>query len=437
MKPAKSKPLHLEHKILQLLLWVLVPGWLVSLVLLFNSDASTLLMITIALFLTLSLWGGVVAINKLLSRQFTGVTNILESLSNGDFTSTLSPGRSGSAWSELQFEVNRLAKRLHSQRISSLESDNILDKLIEEFDIPLLVIDRSDALVNINQAGADLFSMTKSQLLGLSYHQLQLGPLAEAETGSLVEFTFPKRSGRWEVKRNVFRKSGSRLTLLLLNDLSRTLREEERRAWQRMLRVISHELNNSLSSITSIAETLRDKSDKLSPEQLQKSMGIIADRGYQLQKFTESYSQLAKLPEPQLEAIDLPPLIAKCCEIVGGEFEICQHPLRINADNNQIQQLFINIIKNAREASPAGATIDINWVESYYGVQINVIDNGTGIISSDNLFVPFYTTKPGGNGIGLYLCKQIAENHNGTLSIDNRQDATGCVVSLWIPGFEK
>lgn len=433
MTPNKSRPLHLERKIFHILLWVLLPAWLTTNILLFLSDASILTFTTVAFILTVSLAVGLVAIRKLLSRQFMGVSNVLESLSNGDFTSTLTHGDTNSAWSELQFEVNRLAKKLHNQRISSVESDNILDKLIEEFDIPLLVIDRSDALVNINQAGTALFSLSKGELLGLSYHQLRLAPLAEAKGGSLVEFTFPRRSGRWEVKRNVFRKSGSRLTLLLLNDLSRTLREEERRAWQRMLRVISHELNNSLSSITSIAETLRDNSHKLSPKQMHKSMDIIAERGYQLQKFTESYSQLAKLPEPEIEIIDLPVLITKCCDVVVGRFDICQTPLTIKADNSQMQQLFINIIKNAREASPHDAVVSINWAENHYGVQVNVLDNGTGLLSCENIFVPFYTTKPGGNGIGLYLCKQIAENHNGTLTLKNRHDAQGCVVSLWLP----
>lgn len=434
----------LERQLNLILLCTTLPSFLVALLLLLFSEGTLLALISIVILLVVCLLVGITSMQKLLHRQFTGASNVIECLRNNDFSSNFNikgfPHESGSdsvsAWRELQSGINRLVQVLSSQKLSSVESDIILDKLIEEFDIPLLVIDRSDALNNINLAGLALFNQTKSQLLGLSYHQLHLAPLAEAAPGSLVEFTFPRRGGRWEVRRNVFRKGGSRLTLLLLNDLSRTLREEERQAWQRMIRVISHELNNSLSSIISMAETLQDHPDSLSPQSIKKASSIIAERGYGLQKFTESYAQLAKLPEPKLALFDLKEVVSKCCDIVGGKFELHHEVILVNGDANQLQQLFINVLKNAREASSDEACINVDWKNSYYGVQINIIDCGVGISNGDNLFVPFYTTKSDGNGVGLYLCKQIAENHNGTLSIQNRTDAKGCIASLWLPDVE-
>lgn len=272
----------LERQICLTLLFTALPLFLVALVLLIISDASILSLVTFTLLLFASLIIGIVSAQRRLNQQFTGVSNVIESLRNNDFTSSLSSGDADSAWGELQLEINRLAQTLQDQKIINVESDIILEKLIEEFDIPLLVIDRSDALNNINKAGLALFNQHKKQLVGLSYHQLHLAPLVEALPCSLVEFTFPKRGGRWEVRRNVFRKGGSRFTLLLLNDLSRTLREEERKAWQSMIRVISHELNNSLSSIIFHCRDVTTQTGKTDGAGYSKSHGHYCQKGLRL-----------------------------------------------------------------------------------------------------------------------------------------------------------
>lgn len=423
----------LESKVAFALVLSLTPAIGIVILLLIFGGYPALLIITLIPLTLLSALVGVLYIRNLLTRQFFGIANLIECLRNGDFTMRANVQDKESAWGEVNFELNKLAISLHSKRIDAVESEIILDKLIEEFDIPFLVTERGGALRHINVAGTELFGKERRELIGLSIEQLNLKPMLAADTGSVVEHQFPERSGRWEVRRNVVRQHGARYNLLLLNDLSRALREEERRAWQKLVRVLGHELNNSLASITSVAETMSAHKLINNDSKLSKGLELIVERGYGLQRFTEAYTSLAKLPPPKKQAVQLPHLVERITTLFDDKLVCDPIPdIELQLDPDQIVQLLLNLVKNAMETS-ANPQVRIRCEVLNQGATIQIIDNGQGIANPENLFVPFYTTKSQGNGIGLYLSRQIAEAHNGTLTLVNRSDSQGCLATVWLP----
>jgi nitrogen fixation/metabolism regulation signal transduction histidine kinase len=246
------------------------------------------------------------------------------------------------------------------------------------------------------------------------------------------------------MRRTTFRQEGRAHQLLVLADVSRPLRDEERQAWQRLIRVIGHEINNSLAPIKSIAGSLESMlSRNVLPEDwnddMKRGLAVIATRSDALSRFTTSYAQLAKLPEPRHESIRVADLIQRAA---GLETRLtvrveCGPDLVVRADPDQLEQLLINLVKNAVEAaSETHGAVRVGWSRTTAGtpfVEIHVDDEGPGLSNTANLFVPFFTTKPAGSGIGLVLSRQIAEAHGGSLTLSNRQDTRGCRASLRLP----
>jgi signal transduction histidine kinase len=219
------------------------------------------------------------------------------------------------------------------------------------------------------------------------------------------------------------------------------LREEERQAWQRLLRVLGHELNNSLAPIKSISGSLASliAKDPLPDdwrEDAKHGMEVITGRTAALSRFVEAYSQLARLPEPRYRALNIPALSQR---VAGLEtrlsVELTPGPdLVIQGDADQLEQLLINLIRNAADAAlPTKGKVRLGWRKTSGQVEITIEDEGPGISNTANLFVPFFTTKPGGTGIGLTLSRQIAEAHGGTLSLQNKAAGGGCMATLRLP----
>jgi signal transduction histidine kinase len=237
------------------------------------------------------------------------------------------------------------------------------------------------------------------------------------------------------------------------------LREEQLVAWQRIVRVLSHEINNSMAPIQSIAHTLRGLvARRPAPPDLgadvAHGLGVIASRSEALGRFMSSYARLAHLPAPRIGPVVVEEWVRRAAALetritVG----VVPGPaLTIPGDADQLDQLLINVVRNAADAAleagtggagpgdsgrtARGATANgvcIGWVASDGQVEITVKDAGPGLVATANLFVPFFTTKPNGSGIGLVLSRQIAEVHGGTLALANRDDARGCVATLRLP----
>jgi two-component system nitrogen regulation sensor histidine kinase NtrY len=265
--------------------------------------------------------------------------------------------------------------------------------------------------------------------IGQPAAELELTGLLEEPDEGVVELEHDGRSTRWMVHRSTFRQRGIPHALLLLTDVSAALREEERQAWRRLIRVLGHEINNSLAPIKSIAGSLRTQliSGVATDEDLDRGLHIVESRAESLHRFVQAYRQLAQLPPPRLQKTPLAPLLERTlaleqrlrAEIVGGP------EVTLTIDPDQMEQMLINLVRNAVEAALATRTgkprVQVGWQVEAGKVIIGIEDNGPGIANDSNLFVPFYTTKSGGSGVGLALARQIVEAHAGSVRLTNRK----------------
>ena len=367
------------------------------------------------------------------------LSNILAALREGDYSIRGRDSRHNDALAEVTREVNTLAQTLREQRMDALEATTLLRKVMEEIDVAVFSFDGEQQLRLVNRAGERLLKMPSERLLGLAAQDIGLAEcLNEGASSRVIDMVFPGGAGRWEVRRSMFRQGGLRHQLLVLANLSRALREEELKAWQRIVRVIGHELNNSLAPIKSISGSLTSLLRKESrppdwEEDMLRGLAVVGSRAESLSRFMAAYARLAKLPQPKFQAIEISELVRR---VVGLEtrMAIVLEPgpeMTIQADGDQIEQLLINLIRNAVDASlETGGGVRAHWRQAGSYLEIGIQDDGPGLPNTTNLFVPFFTTKPGGSGIGLVLSRQIAEAHGGTLTLENRENAPGCQAKL-------
>ena len=240
------------------------------------------------------------------------------------------------------------------------------------------------------------------------------------------------------MRRTTFRQEGRPHQLLVLADVSRPLRDEERQAWQRLIRVIGHEINNSLAPIKSIAGSLesmlaREQIPDDWNDDMRRGLAVIAARSDSLSRFTTAYARLAKLPAPKVQMVNVQALVRRIASVETKlPVTIVPSPdLDIRADPDQLEQLLINLVHNACDAAlQTGGGVTVGWRREGRAFELWIDDEGSGLTNASNLFVPFFTTKPGGSGIGLVLSRQIAEAHGGSLTLENRTDRRGCRAFL-------
>ena len=372
------------------------------------------------------------------------VANLIAALREGDFSvrgrqsRTLQPH---DTLEELIREVNELAATLHAQRLGAVEATALLGKVMEEIDVAVFTFDAEHRLKLLNRGAARLLDLPSERAIGETADSLGLADYLKEEGPRLLDASFPGGAGRWEIRRSLFRQEGLPHQLLVLSDITRALREEELQAWQRIVRVIGHEINNSLTPIKSISSTLQSQllqQNRSSDWEADLSRGltIIGSRSESLSRFMTAYARLARLPQPKLQAVDVGTLVQRVARL-ETRIPVTIAPgitTTVSADPDQIEQALINLIRNAADASlENGGGVTITWVRLRVHLELQIEDEGPGISNTSNLFVPFFTTKPGGSGIGLVLSRQIAEAHGGSLQLENRATARGCVAHLRLP----
>ena len=339
-------------------------------------------------------------------------------------------------------EVNALAETLHEQRLGAVEATALLRTVMEQIDVAVFAFDPMHRLRMVNRTGERLMGKSMEHMLGRTTDELQLTEWF-GEAPRVVDLSPPGGGpGRWEVRKTTFRLGGLPHDLLVLSDVSRPLREQERQAWQRLIRVIGHELGNSLGPIKSIAGTLENLLHREPPpsdwrEDMTRGLQVIASRTESLSRFTGASANLARLPAPRLAPLVLKPLLQRVAGF-DTRVPVTLKPgpdVTVDADADQLEQLLINLLRNAADAclEVGGSTVTTGWRHTRAGLEIFVEDEGPGLSNTANLFVPFFTTKPGGSGIGLVLCRQIAEGHGGSLTLENRKDTRGCRARLTLP----
>ena len=435
------KKLSHHRRVLRLVLLSGLPAVIVALVLLWRGDFSSQTRWSLTVLLLGAWWGVAWAALERVVHPLQTVSNLLSALREEDFSVRARGARRDDPLGDVMFEVNALSETLREQRLGALEASALLRTVMEEINLAVFAFDDAQRLRLVNRAGERLLAQPSERLQGRTAAELGLGDCLQGETTSTVQMSFPGGLGRWGVRRSSFRQGGLPHHLLVLADLSQALREEERQAWQRLLRVLGHELNNSLAPIKSISGSLVGLLAKEPPpadwkEDMERGLGVITARAEALSRFMEAYARLARLPQPKLQANEIEPLIRR---VAGLETRVpvvlVSGPnVMIQADGDQLEQMLINLLRNAADASfETKGIVKIGWAKTPAQLQIWVEDEGAGLSNTANLFVPFFTTKPGGSGIGLVLSRQIAEAHGGGLTLENRKDGRGCVARLRLP----
>ena len=438
-----------ERRIQLLALAAGFPGSLIAMILLWHGNYSSGAIWTLAFFI-LSLWlGFALSLRSRVVFSLQTLSNLLAALREEDFSLRARGARSDDAMGEVMIEVNALGETLRQQRLGAMEATAFLRTVMEEIDLAIFTFDNNTKLRLVNRAGERLLGRPEERLLGFTAEELGLGTCLEGEAAHTMELTFPGGSGRWGMRRGTFRQGGVPHHLVVLSDLSRTLRDEERKAWQRLIRVLGHELNNSLAPIQSVAQGLESgllsasKSSELQSESsvsilddLRQGLSIIRSRTEALGRFMAAYAQLARLPQPKLLPLKVSEWISRSIKLeTRVKVSVDNGPdVVISADADQLEQLLINLIRNAADATlETGGSVQVGWSRQGALLDVWVVDEGLGLPITSNLFVPFFTTKQGGSGIGLVLSRQIAEAHGGELTLKNRSDKQGCEARLRLP----
>jgi nitrogen fixation/metabolism regulation signal transduction histidine kinase len=440
----ERRPLDFETRILLLSFATGLPGSLVALGLLWTGDYSLKIRWTLSVLVLAFWWGFAAALKERVIRSLQTLSNLLGALREGDFSLRARRPRETDALAEVMHEVNALGDVLREQRLGAVEATALLHRVMEEVDVAIFAFDDTARLQLVNRSGVRLLAPeaeTGERLVGQTAADLGLADCLSGELARTLERTFPVGPGRWEVRRSSFREGGLPHQLLVISDLSQTLREEERQAWRRLLRVLGHELNNSLAPIRSMAGTLLHLLDREPPpadwrDDMRQGLQVIGDRAESLIRFMAAYAKLARLPPPRRVGLELSELIRRAVALETRlPVRLVPGPrIDLEADPDQIEQALINLIRNAADAAlSTGGGVAVDWHRGESHVEVRIDDQGPGLANTENLFVPFYTTKPGGSGIGLVLSRQIAEAHGGTLTLENRRDETGCEAVLRLP----
>jgi two-component system, NtrC family, nitrogen regulation sensor histidine kinase NtrY len=426
-----------ERRIVLTAILALAPVALASLLLVFTGDFSAKARWTVLVCIAVGTFVATYVLHEQLVFPLRTISNIITALREEDYSLRGRNTRRDDALGEVMTEVNALAELMESRKLEAVEAAALLRAVLAQIDAAIFAFDHHDRLRLVNLAGERLLGQPRERLLGRTAAEIGVTELLSEDAPTAIDRTFPGGAGRWDVHRSSFRERGVPHRMLVLVDITRALREEEAEAWRRIVRVLGHELNNSLAPIKSIATSLeqlvsRDPLPDDWRDDLARGMRVIGSRTEALTRFTHAYARLARLPEPRKRDVAVDALVQRVAALeTRVPIEIHGPQVQVPADEDQLEQLLINLVKNAADA--ARERVAIRWSANGDGLTMLVEDDGQGVSGTANLFVPFFTTKPAGSGIGLFLSRQIAEAHGGTLTLANRTEVRGAVATLRLP----
>ncbi len=430
-----------EQRILAMALAAGLPAVLTAMLILWLGDYTPKVQWTLTVVIVGAWLGFCFQLRERVASPLRTLANLLEAMREGDYSIRARGVKTDDAMSEVMHQVNAMSSTLRAQRLGALEATTLLRKVMEEINVAVFAFDGDHRLRLVNRAGERMLNEPSERILGADAARLGLDSYLEGAAQQTVQRTFAGATARWGISRSTFREGGLPHQMLVVTDLTRPLREEELKAWQRLVRVLGHELNNSLAPIKSIAGSLDNLLSRQPrapdwEEDIRRGLAVIAARSEALSRFMTAYARLAKLPPPTLVSVGVSDLVRR---VVGLETRLTPvlqagPEMTIQADADQIEQLLINVLRNAADASlETGGGVRVGWDRRNSHLVVWVRDDGPGLPNTANLFVPFFTTKPTGSGIGLVLSRQIAEAHGGTLTLQNADDGPGCEARLVLP----
>ena len=435
------RKLTLERSIFVLALLAGLPGSAVAIFLLRSFDLSLKVQVTLTLLILLVWVGAANAARTRAIRPIQTFSNVVAALREGDYSIRARSREPDDDLGYALFELSALGQQLYTQRLSEIESSTLLRQVLDEIEVAVFAFDPAGRIKLLNRAAEQLLNMPAKDAMDRAAQEFGLAQLLEGESPRTLELTLANASGPWDLRRAQFRQAGVPHSLVVLADLRRALRQEEQQAWQRLVRVLSHEINNSLAPIHSIASSLKEllqahAGDGEWVQDVRDGLAVVERRSSGLSRFMAAYAQLARLPPPRLGPVELETLIRRIAaleqrlsvRVAAGP------PIQVRADADQLEQLLINLVRNAADAAlETGGRVEVSWRQNGATAEIVVADEGPGLADSANLFVPFFTTKPQGSGIGLVLSRQIAEAHSGSLTVQNAPSGRGCNALLRLP----
>jgi PAS domain S-box-containing protein len=437
----RRRPARHERSVVVLAFWSGLPGAAFALWWAWGQPHPPHVQLTVTLLVVGAWLGGAVALRERVAWPLQTLANLIAAIREGDYGIRAHPGDPEDALGIAYLEINTLGEMLRSQRLRAVEADALLRRVTAEIDVGVFAFDAGGTLRLVNRAGTRMLGRSAEELIGRSASELGLGGALDGESPRTLDLTVAGASGRWEARRSTFRLDGRPHALLVLTEVSRALRAEERDAWRRLIRVLGHEINNSLAPIKSIAGSLRAELGRPVraadfDADVAAGLGVIENRTESLGRFLAAYSALAKLPPPRLAPVRVAEWVARVAAL-ERRLGIRVRPgaeVIIWADGDQLDQLLINLVRNAADAAlESGGCVELSWTADAATVEVRVDDEGPGLPEAGNLFVPFFTTKPRGTGIGLALSRQIAEAHGGTLALEPRAPMRGARARLRLP----
>jgi two-component system nitrogen regulation sensor histidine kinase NtrY len=437
----KSARISHEGRVVLLAFLAGLPGSAAALIMLWTGSAPAKVQWTVSVIVLAAWFGFALAVRERVVFPLQTLSNLLGALREGDFSVRGRSPRPDDALGEVMREVNTLGSTLREQRLGAMEATTLLRTVMREIAVAIFAFDENHRLRLVNRAGERLLAGPAERLLGQTATELQLEPCLDGPAVTTLQTSFPGGVGRWGVRRTRVREHGMPLELVVISDLTQALSEQELQAWQRLVRVLGHELNNSLTPIKSIAGSLesivaREELPDDWRDDMRRGLRVITARSESLGRFIGAYARLAKLPRPQLQPLSVNDCVERAISY-ETRLPVKLEPgpaLTIQGDPDQLEQVLINLLRNAADASiTTGGGVFMGWHRDGGMLEVWIKDEGQGLSSTANLFVPFFTTKPGGSGIGLVLSRQIAEGHGGALMLENRSDGPGCIARLRLP----
>jgi two-component system nitrogen regulation sensor histidine kinase NtrY len=438
----RRRPAGHESRVFAAALLAGLPAVVVAEWLLWSGEHALRVQVTLTLLVAGAWLIGAALVRERVLRPLQTIANLLAALREGDYSIRARGASPDDGLGLALLEVNILSETLRSQRLHALEATALLRRVIEEIDVAVFAFDQSQRLRLVNRGGERLLGLPVERLMGMEATALGLAACLEGDTPRTVEAAFPGGAGRWEVRGTTFRQDGLPHRLLVLSDLSRVLRAEERSAWQRIVRVLGHEINNSLAPIKSIAGSLRSLAERSArpvdwEQDLRSGLQVIEGRSESLARFMGAYAQLARLPHPKVGAVRIDEWVRRVAALETRlDVRVQEGPAAVlTADGDQLDQLLINLVRNAADAAlETAGGVCVGWRVLSGVAEVTVDDDGPGLPDPGNLFVPFFTTKANGTGIGLVLSRQIAEAHGGSVVLEPRPDkARGARACLRLP----